>query len=70
MQQDVVHKQHHIESLDGLLIESREVRLALGFLYVQIKQVTNNDEKHIHEHMEKSEKMKDTYVFCFLILVE
>ncbi|XP_009977310.1 PREDICTED: coiled-coil domain-containing protein 18, partial [Tauraco erythrolophus] len=24
LQQDVIHKQHHIESLDGLLIESRE----------------------------------------------
>jgi len=32
LQQDIIHKQHHIESLDGLLIESREVRLALDFL--------------------------------------
>lgn len=32
LQQDVIHKQHHIESLDELLIESREVRLAFDFL--------------------------------------
>lgn len=30
LQQEVIHKQHHIESLDGLLIGSREVRLALS----------------------------------------
>lgn len=32
LQQEVIHKQHHIESLDGLLIGSREVRLVLDFL--------------------------------------
>ncbi|XP_031470711.1 coiled-coil domain-containing protein 18 isoform X3 [Phasianus colchicus] len=26
LQQDIIHKQHHIESLDGLLTESREVK--------------------------------------------
>jgi len=29
-----------------------------------IKEVTNNDEKHIHKHMEKLEKMEDTYLFA------
>lgn len=32
LQQEVIHKQHHIESLDGLLIGNREVRLAFDFL--------------------------------------
>ncbi|XP_017585387.1 coiled-coil domain-containing protein 18 isoform X2 [Corvus cornix cornix] len=53
LQQEVIHKQHHIESLDGLLIGSREVR--------QLESALNLCKEEVALYLSQSQENKEMF---------
>uniref|UniRef100_A0A8D2MGW3 Coiled-coil domain containing 18 n=1 Tax=Zonotrichia albicollis TaxID=44394 RepID=A0A8D2MGW3_ZONAL len=64
LQQEVVHKQHHIESLDGLLIGNREVRLEMEKQNVKKDQGLKMLESQLREEKIKVQQLESAVNVC------
>uniref|UniRef100_A0A8C0EQE4 Coiled-coil domain containing 18 n=1 Tax=Bubo bubo TaxID=30461 RepID=A0A8C0EQE4_BUBBB len=61
LQQEVIDKQHHIESLDGLLTESREVRLALSLNVRQLESALEVCKEEVALYLSQSQENKEIF---------
>uniref|UniRef100_A0A8C5IHP6 Coiled-coil domain containing 18 n=1 Tax=Junco hyemalis TaxID=40217 RepID=A0A8C5IHP6_JUNHY len=64
LQQEVAHKQHHIESLDGLLIGNREVRLEMEKQNVKKDQGLKMLESQLREEKIKVQQLESAVNVC------